>query len=762
MSIAGSIPVSLPALANSTPSVAGERPTAAETPLPPRRFDLIVKEQFYQGQRLFIVKDPLTLRYFRFAPAEFRVFQLLDGKLTINSLQKLLSRELSQVTTAELLQLVQRWQSAGLLQETGAMATARILASQSRTRSNRWQAWVSSILYLKVHAFDPDWLLTCIYPWVGWLFRPIGVFLAFSVIFSAVVLVTSRFEEFTSQPEMQNLHAFFNLQNIAWLWLTVGIVKILHEMGHGLACKHFGGECHAMGMLLMCFTPCMYCDVSDSWMLPNKWHRIAIAAAGIYIELLIAAVATFVWWSTAPGVLHGIAFSAMVFGSVQTFLINANPLMRFDGYYAMSDYLEIPNLRQKSYAFTKYYLTKWFWGTTQAPPGHGGFGFVVYAVLASIYRVMLTIAMIWLFSRILEPYKLAFVGWGLSAMALTSMVVVPVGRGITTAIRNPSAARPHSLWRPLMAMLLIGGAVAAFFFVPIPHRAYAVLTMEPAQSAAVSTATRGQIVKQYVTAGQRVSRGDPILELDNPALRMQSERMEQQLDKLRVQSRIAVAVLDPARAQAAQVALKELESQWDVLQGRIKDLVLRAPEDGHVIFEPQKQPVVSSTSSFVGQLGQWQRTALHPENVGALLDTGTEVCRIATTDECVAIAVLSQSQIEAVSVGQDAAVKLDAFPVETFLGTVEEISLQDAEQVALQLTNLHGSELPTISSGPRAGQLAEAHYRVRIELTSLTRGELAKWPAHLKTGLRGKVWIRCGSQTASQMAWRWICQVIQW
>src|SRR4029450_11578355 len=98
-------------------------------------------------------------------------------------------------------------------------------------------------------------------------------------------------------------------------------------------------------------------------MWPNKWRRIAIAAAGIYIELLIAAVATFVWWFTAPGVLHGIAFSAMLFGSVQTFLINANPLMRFDVYYAMSDYLEIPNLRQKSYAFTKYYLTKWFWGT---------------------------------------------------------------------------------------------------------------------------------------------------------------------------------------------------------------------------------------------------------------------------------------------------------------------------------------------------------------------------------------------------------------
>ena len=732
-----------------------------QTPLPARRRDLIVQEQQHQGQKLYFVKDSLTLKYYRFASAEFQMFQLLDGERTLDDVQQAFAREftLRDVPTGDILPLILRWQKSGLLQESGAMAATRILAAQQRSQGNRWLGQLSSVLYMKIHAFDPDPLLNRIYPWVRWLFQPVGIFLSVCAMCSAALLVAARFEEFTSQPELRDLHAFFNLQNIFWLWLAVGIVKVLHEFGHGLTCKHFGGECHAMGLLLMCFTPCMYCDVSDSWMLPNKWHRIAIAAAGIYVELLVASLATFVWWFTVPGVLHSVAFSAMVFGSVQTIFINANPLMRFDGYYVMSDYLEVPNLRQKSYALTKHYLKKWFWGTRATAPGSEGLGFVLYAVTASLYRMMLTVAMIWFFYRVLEPYKLAAIGWVLSALAATNIVALPVVQGIVSAVKNPGGMRPQSWWRPLLAMALLGGLVGAFFYAPLPYRAYAVLTLEPTHSVLVATSTSGRIVRQHAAAGQRVHQGDPLIELDNPELRQQTERMEQQRDMLRVRSQVAAAVLDPARAQPIQVALKELESQLSVFHRRIEDLVLRAPCDGRVIPEPERATLTSQTSSTVIPLGGWKRSVLHPENIGAVLGTGTYICQIAATEECVAVAILSQTHIESVQTGQVAVIKLDAFPSKTFLGTVQEVSIQDVEQVAPQLLNLNGSELPAISSGPNAGQLAETHYRVRIQLTGLSRGELADWPT---SGLRGRTWIRVGSQTAAQATWRWICQVFQW
>src|SRR5690606_21611783 len=124
------------------------------------------------------------------------------------------------------------------------------------------------------------------------------------------------FERFRSQPEMQSVHAFFSPRNLLWMWVALGLVKVLHEFGHGLACAHFGGECHSMGVLFMLFSPGMYCTVTDTWMLPNKWHRIWISAAGIYVELLLASLATWVWWLTAPGLVHSLAFSVMFLCSV--------------------------------------------------------------------------------------------------------------------------------------------------------------------------------------------------------------------------------------------------------------------------------------------------------------------------------------------------------------------------------------------------------------------------------------------------------------
>lgn len=117
-------------------------------------------------------------------------------------------------------------------------------------------------------------------------------------------------------------------------------MKIIHEFGHGLACKTFGGEVHEMGLLFLVFSPCMYCNVSDAWTLPSKWQRIVISAAGIYVELLIASIATFIWWRTDHGTfINNMCMSLMVVCSVSTFVFNANPLMRFDGYYVLADWL---------------------------------------------------------------------------------------------------------------------------------------------------------------------------------------------------------------------------------------------------------------------------------------------------------------------------------------------------------------------------------------------------------------------------------------
>src|SRR5262252_10522141 len=153
-----------------------------------------------------------------------------------------------------------------------------------------------------------------------------------------------------------------------YMWISLGVVKIIHEFGHGLSCKAFGGECHEMGVLLMCLSPALYANVTDAWTLADKWKRIIISFAGIYVELIIAAGATFVWWYTpAYPVANNIALCVMVLCSVSTVVFNANPLMRFDGYYILADWLEIPNLRQKSAAIIQRKLGAWLLGLRERP-----------------------------------------------------------------------------------------------------------------------------------------------------------------------------------------------------------------------------------------------------------------------------------------------------------------------------------------------------------------------------------------------------------
>ncbi len=172
--------------------------------------------------------------------------------------------------------------------------------------------------------------------------------------------------------------------------IVLACTKILHEFGHGLSCKHFGGECHEMGVMILVLTPCLYCNVSDSWMLPNKWHRAAIGAAGMYVEVVLASICTFIWWFSEPGLLNYICLNMMFVCSVSTILFNANPLLRYDGYYILTDILEIPNLRQKATTILSRKLGKWCLGLEPPddpflPQRNQGL-FALYTVAAAVYR----------------------------------------------------------------------------------------------------------------------------------------------------------------------------------------------------------------------------------------------------------------------------------------------------------------------------------------------------------------------------------------
>ena len=204
----------------------------------------------------------------------------------------------------------------------------------------------------------------------------------------------------------------------------------MHEFGHGLCCKHFGGECHEMGIMVLVLTPCLYCNVSDSWMLPNKWHRAAIGAAGIYVELVLASICTFLWWFSEPGLLHNLCLNVVFISSVSTVIFNGNPLLRYDGYYILADLVEIPNLRQKATTILSRKLSEWCLGMEPPEdpflPQRNQVFFALYSVAAAAYRWVITFSICWFLYRLFQSYDLKIVGQAVVLASLYGLLGMPL------------------------------------------------------------------------------------------------------------------------------------------------------------------------------------------------------------------------------------------------------------------------------------------------------------------------------------------------
>ena len=312
------------------------------------RPDLVIQEQSYLGRQYWVVKDPIALKYYRFEEEEFAILQMLDGRASLEEIQHRFEQQFApqRIMLQELHQLLGMLHRSALV-VSDAPGQGPQLVQRHRERSRRERlAAAGNVLCIRFRGIDPDRSLAWLNRRLGWLFSWPCMSLCLVLALGALLLVTVQFDVF--RAKLPAFHEFFGMKNWLWLAVILAITKVIHEFGHGLSCKRFGGECHEMGLMLLVLTPCLYCNVSDSWMLPSKWRRAAIGAAGMYVEIVMASACTFLWWFTQPGLLHFLCLNVMFVCSVSTLLFNANPLLRFDGYYILADVIEIPNLRQKS------------------------------------------------------------------------------------------------------------------------------------------------------------------------------------------------------------------------------------------------------------------------------------------------------------------------------------------------------------------------------------------------------------------------------
>jgi putative peptide zinc metalloprotease protein len=695
------------------------------------RPDLVVQPQFYEGMTHYVVKDPLALKYFRFKIEEYFLLQQFDGKQNLQDVKKAFERKYRPQTISieDLTRFVAQLHEAGIIQ-IDSPEQAKVLIR--RRRKNRWRkvwSFLANILFIKIPIIDPERLLTGMYPYFRWIFTPYFVTASVGLMLAAITLVVSQWDLFYSKlPEFQS---FFNWWTIFSFWISLAVVKIIHEFGHGLTAKHYGGEVHEMGILFLVLTPALYCDVTDSWLLPNKWHRIWISAAGIYVELFLASLATFTWFYSEPGLLNSLSMAVMFICSINTVLFNANPLLRYDGYYVMADWLEIPNLRIKSTQFFAYLVQEKVLGleipVQSYMPKSRRYLFVIYAIASYVYRWVVTFSIIFFLSQVLKPYKLQSISYMLALGALVPLLGMPVYQ-IGKFLRTPGRLRKVKKARAAGFAVAAVAIVAGILLIPTPLRIQGTLVLMADKPEEIYSEVEGQLVELGVRDGEWVKKGTVIAKLVN--YDKQKELVQKQTDHdVNIYKHLWYNQ-SPERehrsiARQHLRTAEELEPMIAKINEQLGKLTLEAGRDGQVMGVP------------------------HPETVGQWLKPGKPFCEVGDPHHLAAHLIVDQSDIDLIRLGRRAWVKVYGRAETTFASEVAEVAKRNRDEIPPELSHMAGGEIAG-KADPKTGQIKPqtAVYEVIIPIENphLT----------LQPGLRGFAKIDGGTHTFGWWLWRLI------
>jgi putative peptide zinc metalloprotease protein len=710
---------------------------------------LTIEQIHYQGAGSWVIKDPVALQYYRFQPEQYKILNLLNGERSLEQIRDEFHREFPTVrlTLEEVQNLITDLHRTGLVYSNRQGQGTALIKQKREKQKEKLKAAIRNILYIRLPGWDPERTLKVIYPFFRWMYTPFGVFLAVAMFLAATTLLTVQFQEFHSR--LPGFQQFFAGPNLAYLWVVLGCAKIIHEFGHGLTCKHFRGECHEMGMMFLVLSPCLYCDVSDSWLLRNKWARIMIGAAGMYIEIVLSSLAVFGWWFSQPGLFHNLCLNLFFVSTITTVIFNANPLMRYDGYYMMADLLEIPNLRPKADRLVRETFAWWCLGIESRPdpfmPQTGKHWFILFAISAWIYRWVVMFAILMFFYTFLKPYELQSIGIAIAVLSVVSMFGA-MGWNVYRIISAPRL-QPMSYTKITVSLIVLGLLIGAALSVPLPLHAQAGLVIEPFKVQNVYTQTPGRLIEQVVKPGQRVRKGDVLAELENIEKLQQYKQLKVDLAVQEQELKTVRALNDSTRVQLAEEKLQSLTGQVKDYELQLDRLTILSPTDG-VVVDPQRVPEPKHDPSR-NQLNKWFGSPLEPRNLGSFIEPRTHLCSIAPNDDFQAIVLVDQRDRNELEIGREVKIKLDHFPDKMYRAKVIEISDREVLYAPPALSNKYGGDLATES---------DKEGRERLQSGSAYQATLLldEDASLLRSGMRGRAKFLISSRTSGDWLWLYL------
>lgn len=537
-----------------------------------------ITRQFYRARRWHVIHDPVGHQFYRLDPISYELVCLLDGERTIEEIwRELLARHADAAPTQpEVVQLLAQLYGSNLL-SAEASPEAEQLLRRGRERLKKKAAQKAlSIMYFKARLFNPDALLEWIEPILRPLLNRWGLLAWLMLVLTALWQILPHADRLVrGVPDA--------LQAANWPWLLAGyiVLKAVHELGHGVLCKRFGGQVPELGVLLLVLIPSPYVDASACWAFPDKFRRIAVGAGGMIFELALASLAAFVWLRADEGTLvHQLAYNAVLTAGVSTILFNANPLMRFDGYYILSDLVEVPNLMQRSNRLLQYLFQKHVYRLRDARPPTTQPGeyaiLLVYGILALAYRLVLFVTI-----TLYVMGQFFALGLILALWTAAAWFIVPLATFVHWLASSPRLGE-HRFRAVSVTLLMAGAVVAPLSFVPVADRRRGEGVIESVRLAGLYVGVQGTVAQVHARPGDHVRAHDPILTLHSPELQCQLALAEALLREERVREREWSAD-NPAAAQVAVERVRAAERQVERLRERLERLVVRAPFDGVIV-----------------------------------------------------------------------------------------------------------------------------------------------------------------------------------
>ena len=546
-------------------------------PTPMLRRELAFRPRIFAGKQYYVVEDPVNDRFFRVGLAEYCFLSRLDGRRTVGEAldETRSARSDCGFTPGDALSMCRWVVQSGLAQDKSLGAGAAgpppdVPAVATLRRGGR-----ITPLSIQIPLFHPDRFFHLLAFWFSWLFSPWA-------LLSWLALSGWAIRDLVVYPDRLSSATSGILAADNWIWLGIVWVslKIIHECGHGIACKRFGGEIREAGVIFVLLAPLAYVDVTSSWRLRSKWARMAVAAGGMYLELTLAALATLVWARVDPGRLSQVCVNVMMTSGVVTVLFNANPLMRFDGYYLLSDVLELPNLYTSGRLHFRHLVRKYLFGMQSVSPAGGGLrGLVtrIYGILSWGWRNLVFFGLVLTAATLLEG-----AGIVISVVAMAFWTAALVRRAVQF-LGDPSAGGPNWWHFAVAGGGMSGLVLLALTCIPWPGSVAAPAIVRYRPETTIRAEADGFIRKVHVHGGARVEEGQVLVQMFNDELRHELDLLELEIQKSRVQRRIQMRQGELAKAQAEARHLDRLETELREKREDYEHLTLRAPCAGEVV-----------------------------------------------------------------------------------------------------------------------------------------------------------------------------------